>query len=171
MGWTFLYSIPADPKAELDGLFTCYTETCTYRVLKSSMVGTVYYAAVKKIKVGEPVIVFGAVCLTKRGQGQWGYKDMDESMGPDESKCPIGILRLLTPTDSEWANAWRTRCLEHASRPKIERHQGDVVEFGPSRYRLESPRERGSWLVSRQTDGKLFRMGPRHLNASQSIGA
>src|SRR3546814_8395448 len=35
---------------------------------------------------------------------------MDETVGPCASKCPASILSLLTPTESQWANAWRARC-------------------------------------------------------------
>jgi hypothetical protein len=31
-------------------------------------------------------------------------------MGPCDHDCPAAILDLLTPTDSDWANAWRQKC-------------------------------------------------------------
>lgn len=31
-------------------------------------------------------------------------------MGPCEAECPVAILDLLTPTDAEYAVAWRERC-------------------------------------------------------------
>lgn len=39
----------------------------------------------------------------------WGYKEIDESMGPNEISFPYTWLDLLTPTDSKYANEWRTR--------------------------------------------------------------
>lgn len=39
----------------------------------------------------------------------WGYKDVDESMGPNEISFPYTWLDLLTPTDSQYANEWRAR--------------------------------------------------------------
>ena len=44
----------------------------------------------------------------------FGYKDMDETMGPVESECPGVILDLLTPTESSYALAWRARCRARA---------------------------------------------------------
>ena len=35
-------------------------------------------------------------------------------MGPYESKCPKGIIDLLSPTESEYAKEWRKRCLDFA---------------------------------------------------------
>lgn len=39
----------------------------------------------------------------------WGYKDVDETMGPNEISFPYTWLDLLTPTDSKYANEWRAR--------------------------------------------------------------
>src|SRR3546814_17645091 len=58
---------------------------------------------------------FAVVCLVRytpraRDGYIFAYKDMDETVGPCASKCPASILSLLTPTESQWANAWRARC-------------------------------------------------------------
>ncbi len=39
----------------------------------------------------------------------WGYEDVDETMGPYEISFPYTWLELLTPTDSQYANEWRAR--------------------------------------------------------------
>lgn len=61
----------------------------------------------------------------------FGYKDMDETCGPTQSECPERILKLLTPTDSQWANEWRERCWAHIhqkkARPKVK--SGDTMQF------------------------------------------
>jgi len=97
-----------DRKAELDGVWGDH-----YEVLKSAMVGSTYYAAVKVKETGK---VFAAVFLTKvnsRETCNFGYKDMEESMGPNEAKCPLSILNLLTKTDNEIALEWRARCRKY----------------------------------------------------------
>ncbi len=65
--------------------------------------------------------VTAVVCLVRytpndREGYVFGYKDMDESMGPVESECPEVILDLLTPTDGAYALAWRARCRANAER-------------------------------------------------------
>lgn len=114
MGWTTLYHCPEGIRAYVEKHLTWESETFSYRMLKSAMVGTTHYAAVEKTdKATGERIVFAAVTLTARNNS---YKDMDESMGPCESTAPVSILDLLTPTESEWANQWRARC-----RANIER--------------------------------------------------
>ena len=124
MGWTW-YSATEwkgnkiDRKAECDKYFT-YTNS-PYEVLKSSMVGTTYYAAIKK---GD--IVFAAIFLTSTNGWDFGYKDMDETMLPFYFDCPFSILNLLTETDNEWANRWRQRCKDKAAMKKKQVKLGSL---------------------------------------------
>lgn len=113
MGWT---SYPAtfhkgngivDRKAECD--YVINTES-RYAVVKSAMVGSVYYAAVKTVDSDE---VWAAVFLTSVDGNEFFYKDMEETVLPYEHKCPMSILNLLTPTDNQCANTWRKNCIEY----------------------------------------------------------
>ncbi len=142
MGWTSYHATHykngrIDRKAECNGYFMEGLNAGYYRVLKSTMVGSVYYAAIEPLKRygekqpdGSRLIedipegerhVWGAIFLTSTNAKDYynfSYKDMDESEGPGESECPVSILNLLTPTNSEWANEWRKRCRENAKRKR-----------------------------------------------------
>jgi len=119
MGWLYYNSICYKPNGDVDrkkeiesGFNKGYTP------LKSSMVGSVYYGAIRDDKTGE---VFGYIALTssdKRGGYNFGYKSMDETCLPYENKCPLSILNLLTPTDNERANAWRKSCHRYHEQKK-----------------------------------------------------
>lgn len=142
MGWTSYHAThykrgQVDRKAECDAYFMEGLNAGYYSVLKSAMVGSVYYAAVMNLKrYGKeqpdgtrPIEdvpeterrTWGMVFLTAvdgKRYHNFSYKDISEDMGPSESKCPESILKLLSPTDSEWANEWRTRCREYAKAQK-----------------------------------------------------
>ena len=109
------------------------------KVLKSAMVGSVYYAAVETHKDGQSPFVWAAVFLTS-GKGRdgsvWGYKDMDETMGPCEDKCPASILALLSPTDDKDANEWRERCRANIRRKAEERKNGPAPLYAPTGVRI-----------------------------------
>ena len=130
MGWSYVYSLNGHktPKAYLDAQFTFESDHRRLAVLDSAAKLGTYYAAVESVdKATGEREVLAAVCLTQyRKQGfkdgtVFGYKDMDETMGPCESECPVRILDLLTPTTSVYANEWRERCRERATKrmPKI----------------------------------------------------
>ena len=142
MGWTGIHATHynkrgIDRKAECDAYFMEGLNRSNYEVLKSAMVGSVYYAAVKALKRygdknenGERTIVdvpvdeqqvFAVVFLTSvnnKDHFNFSYKDMDETCGPYQCDCPKGILDLLTPTDSEFANNWRERCYANLEKKK-----------------------------------------------------
>lgn len=137
MGWTS-YHVEAtynpkakkytvDRKAECDSLFN--TDMVSwgndsvigkFEVLKSCVVGSTYYAAVKRTKFAtetepEDSRVFAAVVLTQvnnKDYYNFAYKDMDETVGPYQYGCPKSILDLLSPTDNEYAKNWREKCYE-----------------------------------------------------------
>lgn len=127
MGWTsyaptHFKNGKVDRKAEIDERYTQKEGESQYgymhglRVLKSQMVGSVYYGAIETTDSrNKPASkeVIGVVVLTSVSKGEFYYKDMDETMGPGEDKCPMSILKLLTPTKSECALAWRKRCEEY----------------------------------------------------------
>lgn len=122
MGWTGTHAThykngTVDRKAECDELFKTElnaAKTHMLTLLKSAMVGSVYYAAIERKSLdGSDRVVSALICLTRvdsKDYYNFYYKDMTESCGPCESQCPMSILKLLTPTDHEYALEWRKRC-------------------------------------------------------------
>lgn len=120
MGWLF-FPKPHDIKGYFRDQYTFERNGRAHRVLADAIVGTrVYYAAVETIADGKREV--GAVVnllsfKPKDPDGMtFGYKDMDETMGPYYHDCPARILDLLTPTESAYANEWRAKCRERLER-------------------------------------------------------
>lgn len=142
MGWISYHAIhykngKIDRKAECDAYFMEGLNKGHFNVLKSSMVGSTYYAAVQRIVkyigkdengvgIYEPLpenerTTFGTVLLTStdvKNYFNFSYKNMDESMGPCYYDCPKGVLDLLSPTDNEHANEWRKSCYDNLVKKK-----------------------------------------------------
>lgn len=140
MGWTFYNSNyftksgAVDRKKECDLLITAENDKRKQTVLKSKMVGSTYYAAVEDFrKETNERKVFAIVILTSSDKANgynFGYKDLDEFMGPRESKCPNSILDLLSPTDHEWALAWREKCRKFNSvKPLSALPIGTMIQY------------------------------------------
>lgn len=144
MGWLYMPRSSmgghASPKAYLDDQFTYQRpgEDGTTRgleVLASSCPGNrVYYAAVQIMTDGAPGEVFAVICLIRWNprdkEGMvFGYKDMDETVGPYETDCPARILDLLTPTDRPYALAWRERCRANLALKARVLRDGDRIRF------------------------------------------
>lgn len=150
MGWTSYHAEhykngSPDCKAECDAYFMEGLNSGHYRVEKSTMIGSVYYAAVTSLKkyIGdnqyedlpmEDQYTFAVVFLTAVDTNDYynfSYKDMDESCGPFYYDCPDSILKLLSPTTNEWALEWRKKCREHNRKRKLLKKLpvGTVIEF------------------------------------------
>lgn len=128
MGWTsynaeFYKNGKVDRKAEMDNRWT-QEESEKYpklRVLKSSMVGNIYYAAIEISRGGKVEEVFATTAITSTNMKDYynfSYKDLDETMGGCNYDCPVGILNLLTPTQNEYALQWRAECLKQRKKKK-----------------------------------------------------
>jgi hypothetical protein len=145
MGWTSHHAShykivngrrTVDRKAECDAYFMEGLNRGHYNVVKSSMIGSTYYAAVQTLKrgirQGEHDYIYEDIPENERETGavvfltsvdmkdhfNFSYKDMCESMGPYSYDCPKGILDLLTPTENEYANKWRELCRERLAEKK-----------------------------------------------------
>lgn len=142
MGWTSYHAGhykngKIDRKAECDAYFLEGLNRGHFDVLKSAMVGSTYYAAIKPLKksggkddngnyiyVDIPAAeqeVIAVVFLTStdvKDYFNFSYKDMSETMGPYERDCPKGILDLLTPTENELAKEWRKDCYENLKKKR-----------------------------------------------------
>ena len=163
MGWTSYHAThykngKVNRKAECDAYFTEGLNEGFYRLEKSTMIGSVYYDAVTGLKRynGEKQEdvpeneqhTFGVVFLTSvdsKDYYNFSYKDMDETCGPFCYDCPESILKLLSPTTSEFALKWRDGCRKHRKLRKAlnDLPVGSVIEFervdGTKRYVKHAP--------------------------------
>lgn len=67
----------------------------------------------------------------------FGYKEIDETMGLCYHDCPRKILDLLTPTGNEYALEWRKKCLDILERKaNIKKiHVQSVIKTEPITFR------------------------------------
>lgn len=154
MGWTSCYVIPdeknkrlqIDRKKACDDLITGKSKDYIWEVLKSSIVNTTYYAAVKQtnLKSGNSV-VFGMTILTStnlKDYFNFSYKEISEDMGPGDCQCPISILNLLDETTNQYALDWRERCYAyHVDKNDVDSlynlSLGSVIEFETPRKEIK----------------------------------
>lgn len=137
MGWTSYNATEykdngkIDRVAEINKTFTGDNENGTWKPLKSVAVGSTVYTACEHLdkKTGKK-IVFAAITLTRidsKDYYNFSYKDMEESMGCVENKCPNSILKLLSSLEDiydvnsnsyTWAKEWREQCTAYNERSK-----------------------------------------------------
>lgn len=117
MGWTS-YQATHYKGGRIDRKAECM-DVASYggeKVVKASMKGSVFYAAVRSSR--NPDRVYGLVILTQVDNGCFCYKDMTEDMGPGYCDCPKSVLDALTPTTSQYAKEWRRSCYENVQKQR-----------------------------------------------------
>lgn len=78
-----------------------------FEILEHSIKSNVIYLAVKnKIKN----VILAEIVLYNIKNGEIFFKDMSEFEGPYYYGCPKKIIKLLSPTDNEYALEWRKKC-------------------------------------------------------------
>lgn len=149
MGWLIYNHTPACIRDEIARLCSGEDDTRRSYPVHISQKGNVWYVAVhvEPKEERQPsgfdttgdyetdatgAYTFAAVFLTSREGGEWGYKNMDETMGPNEAQAPVRLIDLLSPTTSQWAKDWRQKCRDNAALASRTLKPGDVI-------RLEQP--------------------------------
>jgi hypothetical protein len=165
MGWLF-FPKPDNVKAYLNK----QCKNGRYKLLRSAIVNrTEYYAAVEHTAEDGTRTVSAVICLLRfipraRDGATFGYKDMDEDMGPNAARCPKQILALLTPPSTEYAAKWRESCEAYHRAGMVK--TGTVIRFKNPLTFIDGPREDhftvwrkgGKVRFRRMTDGILVRI-------------
>lgn len=91
----------------------------------------------------------------------WGYKDIDETMGPNRLDFPVAWLDLLSPCVSEYSVNWRAAVRERGE--KLKRVViGSKWNSGEKQYTVMRRRSPSS-LVVEDEEGMRWRISPHRL--------
>lgn len=164
MGWLFGWSTR---KELVDRL--CYGNGV--ETLKRKFVGNNMWA-VQRTKDG---ITFACLYLikgpaygNKNDRHGWGYKAVDETMGPYDHNFPASWLDLLSPCDSKYAVEWRKKVRERAAEMARFKVGTTWERADGSTYTIVQRRSPTSLRVKDQF-GDHWRMNPRVLLGAKEI--
>jgi hypothetical protein len=146
MGWTYMPSRGRDRAEIVRDQLNWENDTFTDKVLDLAVVGTTVYILVCRTPKAawEPSTTYVneadgsfrwiAVFLTQKARDAYdfGYKDLEESMGPVEARCPRRLIDNASPlrhpdpaVEGNYAARWRQKCLD-GSTAKAKR-KADLV--------------------------------------------
>lgn len=174
MGWTTPHS--TDSRDQLvEWLLREQNNPGHCEIIDHSRRGSVLYTVFRHIpKRYRFIVVFlleGPTPAARRaGDRSWGYRDMDESMGPFVYDCPERLLRQSDLQDDravEWRESCRRQRWEHAARRKLasECRAGDCLQLeagcdhdGQLTTTVIFVRAHtATFFIGKDTDGKLWR--------------
>lgn len=167
MGWLFSWDRGVDRKALVAEKIEDYKREGMY-VDHSQVGNTLYIAAQMKTEV--LIVVY-----LLQGGGQehgWGYKDIDESMGPSVADCPERILKLST-CEHPGAVEWRERCravrkAKREAKKYVEGlSAGDMVSYGGSEIEFRYLHS-ATFFVGKNREGKVYRYRVRYMDLPET---
>lgn len=183
MGWTsFLDNSGLKASEILTRELTGTNENgASWEFIDHATRGREFYAVCKFTAPNNAPVFYGVIVLFARKKGEFGYKEMGETCGPNAVRAPIRIidkLDQLAPIDpldmrqsAQWALKWREACRANAKRkPKTIVKTGDIVKFSPHgrEFELISPAgPRRGWHVKLTGESgfrQLFRATARQVN-------
>ena len=136
MGWLFQRDPIDDPVAYLTDKFTYDGERHTLRVLAAARASNTVYMAIRSTEkaTGGSYVFAAVILISNTKKDGFGYKDMDETMGPCECACPQRIIRLLTPIaelpNPGYAAAWRARVAAYHENRHRQRARRAALTLG-----------------------------------------
>jgi len=153
MGWTFFADYrPHETRADI--IRREFTQAATdenpwafgfeYIATRGATVYAVMWKENKRDNV--PRYYFGAVFLTQRKNGEFGYKDMDETMGPCAHGAPLKLVKLLdelAPGVEGYAAKWRQSIRDYhaAKKTRPSWAPGARIRLYGHEYILSGPRK------------------------------
>lgn len=121
MGWTGTHRPYGQSLREyFEESFNYENEERSARIIEYALVHmtTAYIAYEIHDKVKDEKRVVAIVVLVRMTRDYYNlhYKEMDETMGPNEHACPMKVFKLLTPLpegEEQYAHEWRKRVTEY----------------------------------------------------------
>ena len=148
MGWLYTFKEPGTSTNEFfKKKFTWDHGTA----LDSATVGFRESYTALQLNNGKVIAVVCMIDHRPHDAYNFGYKDMEESMGPGITNCPKRSLKMLSPVEDlykgdglKWATEWRKECWDAIKRAeKAANIQiGDVIEFELPIYLSNGSREK-----------------------------
>ena len=162
MGWSFSY-VDVGRKAHIESLTSKRRFGEAYEPLEHRVVGNNVWQLVLYKPTGRKLITLDLIA--KERGGGWGYKSLDEGMGPVEVNCPLSLLNKASPVTEGYAVEWREKVRAyHARRKTAKPVAGMVVKYDGIDYKLIGPwAPRKGWRVVSLDTFHQYRMTARQL--------
>jgi len=113
-------------------------------------------------------LIKGPAYGNKNDRYGWGYKDVDETMGPYKLDFPVSWLDLLSPCDSEYSVEWRKKVRERAAEMARFKVGTTWRRSDGSTWTIVQRRSPTSLRVKDQW-GDHWRMNPKTLLGAEEV--
>jgi hypothetical protein len=101
---------------------------------------------------------------------QWGYKDIDETMGPYQTSCPLSYIDMCTESANELSRAWRERVRHHHALRNRKLEVGDKFTYCGSQWQVCDTHGMYGWSITELPhQGLVYRFRRRQVKYVEDI--
>lgn len=147
-------------------------------VLRHCTRGNVLWMLVERdMGDGSGATKYVACYLLQRNREGWGYKPMDETVGPYYFTCPLSYLDAADPPKNRTAADWRKVVRARAATAKAARaalkslKMGDTVVLVPGAIPARLTVTSLKPLRGRDERGAVYRVTPKYVDAVATVTA
>lgn len=97
----------------------------------------------------------------------WGYKDVDEGMGPYQMSCPESYLTMCTAPENAYAYEWRQRIYARHRKLRAAVVGAKYLDRDGSAVEITKRRGPSSWLIT--VNGYHYKAGPQYINSLEEV--
>ena len=157
MGWFYPYETTTRPSL-IAYLLRPERFGDKVELMRSSVKGNRHWYLMRIKETGLHVIGLDLMQGT-RGQASWGYKELDESVGPFYYDVPITYLDAPADETVGSTAEWRARVRHYQAEQKSKKPEaGGVVRFDDGReFTLQYPLMRAAWCAT-DKDGQHWKI-------------
>jgi hypothetical protein len=175
MGWTYSWDWTSKQRI----INNCIDWGERYTTLNHSVKGKCLWVLLQYNEGERKGDVFVALYLLSKDGAEWGYKDMDDTVGPCYYNCPLTFVkstqasgRTLSQSTLEWhekVNAYHLAQREKAKKTALL-SIGMRVKYAGQVYKLlEKYDGRWGWRALSIKDGLTYRLMAKQISKSEVV--
>jgi len=135
----------------------CVRGHCLWKVVEHSL-----YAGQTLDWVTQQYTYIAVDLIQNYGKDQgWGYKDMDESVGPYYYSCPVKYLEIQPRVDNQ---AWRDAVYADQAKRNLKLQPGLIVGLTGCTPNLVKIQQTGRKILATSKEGQLYKIKRSLLN-------
>lgn len=154
MGWTFTRQTGLDKSFFVNNMIQEHSP----RIQEHQVCGNEVWAIAKSHNGTQYITLF----LVKKHKGFWGYKEIDESMGPYYYKCPKKFIDKV-PATCKVSEQWRERWAEEQERKKFKIEIGKTYLLHSGKKVLIVGKLPRGWLGIHEETQYQYRVYPKDV--------
>lgn len=128
---------------------------------------------------GKTILYVGLYLCAKHGKGLdgWGYKDMDESAGPNYRNCPLSYIEMVEAHEKEhgygptgYAAEWRQQVRDAKAKASRKLEAGAKIKLYGQPYTVAGRFDSGHYAVLSE-QGREFRLKKSQIKDVEVLNA